>query len=130
MSQTLSAAHDDLYSALNVMLTGDADPVLAVWSLKNDVTYAGPFGGFSVGREAVETEFTRSAAIHLGGRIEVTDVRLVETQDMGYSICTEHGIDHMIDGVAVNLNHRATNIFRREADGWRLVHHHTDPSST
>ncbi len=130
MSQSLSSAHDDLYSSLNVMLTGDADPVLAVWSLEDDVTYAGPFGGFAVGRQSVADTFRQSAAMQLGGRIEVTDVHLVETSDMGYTVCTEHGIDHVIDGASANLTHRATNVFRRESDGWRLVHHHTDASST
>ena len=57
MSQSLSAAHDDLYSALNAMLTGDADPVLAVWSLEDDVTYAGPIGGITVGRQSVADAF-------------------------------------------------------------------------
>jgi len=47
---------------------------------------------------------------------------------MGYTVCTEHGIDHVIDGALVNLTHRATNGFRREDDGWRLVLHHTDAS--
>ena len=130
MSQSLSAAHDDLYAALNLMLTGDADPVLAVWSLEDDVTYAGPFGGFTVGRESVADAFRQSAALQLGGRIEVTDVHFVETSDMGYTVCTEHGIDHVINGEAVSLTHRATNVFRREPSGWRLVHHHTDASST
>jgi ketosteroid isomerase-like protein len=129
MTDSLSAAHDALYRSLNLMLAGDPEPVLAVWSLEDDITYAGPFGGFTVGRQAVAADFGRTAAIKLGGRIEVTDVRLVETPDMGYSVCTEHGLDHVIDGAPVNLTHRATNIFRREADGWRLVHHHTDPAS-
>lgn len=33
MSQSRSAAHDALPSALNQMLAGDAEPVLAGWSL-------------------------------------------------------------------------------------------------
>lgn len=128
MSQSVSAAHDDLYAALNVMLTGDAAPVLAVWSAADDVTYAGPFGGFTSGRAGIVEAFEASAAMHLQGRIEVTDVQMVESGDMGYTVCTEHGIDHVVDGQPVNLTHRATNIFRREADGWHLVHHHTDAS--
>lgn len=128
-STSLTDAHDALYASLNVMLQGDPDPVLAIWSSENDVTYAGPFGGWKEGRDAVAEEFTRSAALMLGGRIEVSDVRFVETADMGYSVCTEHGIDHVIDGEPMNLTHRATNIFRREPSGWQLVHHHTDHSS-
>jgi ketosteroid isomerase-like protein len=129
MSQSLTQAHEELYRALNVMLTGDAQPVVAVWSDAEDVTYAGPFGGFNTGNEAVKDSFRETAVLKLGGRIEISDVVIVETADMGYSVCTEHGIDHVINGESVNLTHRATNIFRREVSGWRLVHHHTDPSS-
>ncbi|MEI6365212.1 MAG: nuclear transport factor 2 family protein [Actinomycetes bacterium] len=124
----LASAHEALYDALNVMLTGDAGPIQAVWSTGDDASYAGPFGGFITGGAAVAQEFGRSAAMHLGGRIEDTDVIFVEGADLGYTVCVEHGIDHVINGEKVNLTHRATNIFRREPHGWRLVHHHTDPS--
>ena len=126
---TLASAHANLYEALNTMLTGDAVPVQAAWSTRDDVTYAGPFGGFTTGGDAVAQEFARSAAMRLGGRIEVTDVHMVEGSDMGYTTCTEHGIDHVINGEVVSITHRATNVFRLEPDGWKLVHHHTDPSS-
>ena len=45
MSATLGEAHDDLYRSLNVMLEGDAGPVLAVWSSSDDVTYGAPSAG-------------------------------------------------------------------------------------
>jgi ketosteroid isomerase-like protein len=123
---TLSSAHDTLYEALNVMLTGDPGPIQSVWSMGEDASYAGPFGGVMTGGPAIAQEFARVAAMKLSGRIEVTDAFMVEGVDMGYTVCTEHGIDHVIDGQAVNLTHRATNIFRREPQGWKLVHHHTD----
>lgn len=128
MSTSVAEAHDELYRSLNVMLTGDPSAVLAVWSDADDVTYAGPFGGFITGRQAVAEAFAAQAAMHLSGRIEVSDVHIVETDAMGYTACTEHGTGHVINGTPVTLMHRATNIFRREADGWRLVHHHTDVS--
>jgi ketosteroid isomerase-like protein len=67
--------------------------------------------------------------MELQGRLEVSDVRMVESEAMGYTVCAEHGIDHIINGQTVNLTHRATNIFRQATDGWRLAHHHTDASS-
>jgi ketosteroid isomerase-like protein len=129
-AQSLAAAHDALYSALNVMLSGDAGPIHALWSHGDDATYAGPFGGYFVGSVAIAEEFARAAALHLGGRIETTDVHMVSGADMGYTTCVEHGIDHVIEGERVSIAHRATNVFRREQDGWRLVHHHTDESSS
>ncbi|MEO6354113.1 MAG: hypothetical protein ABI656_00070 [bacterium] len=26
----------------------------------------------------------------------------------------------------MTINHRVTNIYQREAGGWKLIHHHTD----
>ena len=130
MSQSLPDAHAELYAALNEMLAGDPAPVLDVWSDNDDVTYAGPFGGYTLGRAAVVDAFEAAAAMNLGGRLEATDVHVVEGSDIGYSVCVEHGTDHVIDGQTVSLTHRATNVFRREADRWRLVHHHTDHSSS
>lgn len=127
---SLAVAHDALYSALNVMLSGDAGPIQAIWSSGDDATYAGPFGGTFVGSAAIAEEFARAAALHLRGRIETSDVHMVSGADMGYSTCVEHGIDHILDGERFSITHRATNIFRREAEGWRLVHHHTDASSS
>ena len=86
MSATLGEAHDDLYRSLNVMLEGDAGPVLAVWSNSDDVTYGGPFGGFLSGRDAVVEAFEASAAMVLGGSIEVSDVHMLEGADVGYSV--------------------------------------------
>jgi ketosteroid isomerase-like protein len=129
MSTSLQQAHDDLYQALNTMLTGDAAPVLTVWSQADDVSYGGPFGEFAHGRAAIAGIFEDVAQRNLQGEIVVTDVAMVEGTDLGYTTCIEYGNNHVIDGETVNLKHRATNIFRKEADGWHLVHHHTDGSA-
>jgi ketosteroid isomerase-like protein len=33
------------------------------------------------------------------------------------------------DGKPVEVRFRATNIFRKEQGGWKMVHHHTDLSA-
>jgi ketosteroid isomerase-like protein len=38
---------------------------------------------------------------------------------------TEHG-QASIGDQTVRIEWRATNIYRRESDGWKMVHHHTD----
>ncbi|MGE0451537.1 MAG: nuclear transport factor 2 family protein [Vicinamibacterales bacterium] len=128
MAQTLLQAHDALYAALNAMLEGDSAPLHEVWSSGADITFAGPFGGFQAGRELVVADFDRVASMRLGGSITVTGVHAVEGVDMGITTCTEHGEGHVIDGKPVSLTHRVTNVFRKESAGWKLIHHHTDPS--
>ena len=45
-----------------------------------------------------------------------------------HALCVEHGENMSADGKPIPVDHRATNIFRREAGKWKLVHHHTDIS--
>jgi ketosteroid isomerase-like protein len=46
-----------------------------------------------------------------------------EAYEVGY----EHG-QLKIDGQQVAIEQRVTNIYRREAGVWKIVHHHTDVS--
>jgi len=130
MSASLQQAHLELYAALNDMLAGKTDPILTVWSESDDTSYGGPFGEFAHGRAAITEIFQEVAQRNLQGEIVVTDVTTVEGSDLGYTTCIEHGNNHVMDGEIVSIKHRATNIFRKEDDGWHLVHHHTDSSAT
>jgi ketosteroid isomerase-like protein len=47
--------------------------------------------------------------------------------DMAYELGVERG-EFKMAGHPVSLEHRVTNIYRREAGTWKLVHHHTDTS--
>lgn len=126
---SLVSAHRNLYHSLNALLNGDSVSIAAIWSDADDISYAGPFGGTVIGRNLIIEEFQRVAAIHLAGRIEVSDIHMVEAEGMGFTFCMEHGIDHQHNGQSFSISHRATNVFRREADCWKLIHHHTDKSA-
>ncbi|HEV8711480.1 MAG TPA: nuclear transport factor 2 family protein [Candidatus Binatia bacterium] len=121
-------AADAFYAALNRMFTGDMGPMSEIWSHASDVTDMGPFGGRLVGWEKVGAEFEREAKMKLGGKVEARDVVVRVGGDLGYTLCVEHGENMSADGKPVTVDHRATNIFRREAGKWKLIHHHTDIS--
>lgn len=127
MSDSAQHAHERFYSALGQNLAGDTAAMADIWSEREDITNMGPFGGILVGRDAVLGQFRAEAARGMGGRVIVDDLHIVETGEMGYSIGTEIG-EGITDGEGnlVDIRHRATNVFRRDAGGWRLVHHHTD----
>jgi ketosteroid isomerase-like protein len=47
--------------------------------------------------------------------------------DAAYEVGVEHG-QLKLAGEQVSIEHRVTNIYRREAGGWKIVHHHADIS--
>jgi len=128
-SSAVQDAHNSFYAALADLLAGDSTAMEAMWSNSDDVTNLGPFVDRAVGAAAVKEQFRNEAALQLGGKVVVTDLHVVDLGDLGYTTGVENGTGHTgPDGEPMELRHRVTNIFRREADGWRIVHHHTDRS--
>ena len=127
MAETVEEAHEEFYSALNAMLKGDVVPMQQIVSVADEATLAGPFGDIQKGG-AMIAHFEGEAGMEMGGEVEVTDLTIVGGEDMGYSVCVENAKGLTIDGEKRDLIHRATNVFRREKDGWRMIHHHTDGS--
>jgi ketosteroid isomerase-like protein len=126
--EQIREASDRFYDAVNSMLGGDPDPMRAVWSHGDDVTYMGPFGSTKVGWAEVEDTWEHQARMHLGGRVEPVDLHVTVLGDVAYTMCVEKGEELNPDGGTVQVDHRATNIYRREDGEWKMVHHHTDLS--
>ena len=127
MAETVEEAHEEFYAALNSMLAGDIEPMRGIVSVADEATLAGPFGDIQTGG-AMIAHCEGEARMEMGGEVVVTDLTIVGGEDMGYSVCVENAKGLMIDGEQRDLAHRATNVFRREADGWKMIHHHTDGS--
>ena len=127
MAETVEEAHEEFYAALNAMLEGDIGPMRAIVSTADEATLAGPFGDIQTGG-AMIAHFESEAGMEMGGEVVVTDLTIVGGEDMGYSVCVENAKGLTIDGEQRDLAHRATNVFRREDDGWKMIHHHTDGS--
>lgn len=100
-----------------------------VWSHDADVTNAGPFNGCQVGWDEVRAQFQHEAELNLGGHVEVRNLLIREGGDLAYAFCTEHGENMTGRGRPVQVDQRATYIFRKEGGHWKMVHHHTDIST-
>ena len=122
--RTASAA---FYAALNQMANGDGRALAEVWSHSADVTTMHPRGGREVGWDAVRASFDQVAAIASDGTVRLEDQLIRVVGDLAYELGTERGRARFA-GDWVDLDHRVTNIYRREASGWKIVHHHTDVS--
>ena len=129
-AQELRIASDRYYLGLNSILNGDASGMDSVWSHAEDIVDMNFFGGKNTGWKAVDSAFEAEAKLKLHGSIECKDVIVVAGTDIGYTICTEKAYDMYYKDNPVELNLRATNIFRIEHGEWKLFHHHSDISST
>lgn len=124
--QALSAAVDRFYSALNTLFSGDAGPMIEVWSHADDVTYMGPTGGLYVGWDAVLGDWQAQADLKLGGQVLPSDMVMVIGRDLAVTSNNELGINTNADGEVQRVSIRATNMFRKEDGHWKMIGHHTD----
>jgi ketosteroid isomerase-like protein len=120
-------ASEQFYAALNRMTNGDAGPLSKIWSQGPAVTTMHPIGGREVGWDKVRESFQKVAQIASEGRVRLDEQAIQVTGDLAYELGVERG-QAKFAGQQVSLEHRVTNIYRREAGGWKIVHHHTDIS--
>ncbi len=123
--QAVAAATANFYAALNTMFTGDGKPMMAAWSHGKDVTYMGPDGKYLIGWDQVGPEWTAEAAAKLGGHVSPQQLHSVVGADLAVVNCIESG-ENIVDGKTETVKLRATNVFRKEAGGWKLIAHQTD----
>ena len=62
-----------------------------------------------------------------GGHVELTDQLIRVCGDTAYELGVEHA-KFAIAGEPLGVNSRVTNIYRRVAGAWKIVHHHGDKS--
>jgi ketosteroid isomerase-like protein len=120
-------ASTQFYAALNSMTDGSAAPMTQIWS-HGPVTTLHPIGGRQVGWDEVRGSFEQVAGLASGGHVELRDQHIqVLGDDVAYEVGVEHG-QAKLAGENIAIEQRVTNIYRREPDGWKVVHHHTDIS--
>jgi ketosteroid isomerase-like protein len=120
----VKAASDRFYSALSRM---DIEQLPEIWSHSDSVTTMHPMGGEQVGWQAVRESFEQAAGAMTDAHVEIADQIIQAGDDMAYEVGIERG-SAKVAGETISIEHRVTNVYRREAGGWKLVHHHTDIS--
>ncbi|MBW0149021.1 YybH family protein [Marinobacter arenosus] len=118
-------ASTQFYAALNTMLNGDAAPLSDIWSHNTDVTTMHPVGGRQVGWSEVQKAWEQVAQATTDGKVELKDQLIRVAGDVAYELGTEDA-EFTLGGQKVSGEVRVTNIYQREASGWKMTHHHTD----
>ena len=109
------------------MANGETGTMTGIWSHSADATALHPIGGRDLGWEKIRESFDNVASIASDGQIKLTDQIIHGAGDMAYELGTEKG-KLKLAGLQVAFEHRVTNVYRREAGAWKVVHHHTDLS--
>jgi ketosteroid isomerase-like protein len=119
------------YDAVNAVFQGDAGPMLALWSQADEASYCDTRGQIVRGWPALEAYWRRAAELNArapGGLRATGEVQqIVVGGELGYVVAVERV---RRDGESGVMTARATNIYRRETDGWRLLHRHADAPPT
>ena len=110
-------------------LQGNHAATAAHFSTKDDVTLANPLG-LPVRSFPAVAQAAAAAASQLSGgsMLGVEEVSRYSTADLGYVVQIERAQARLAGSQEVSrISLRVTMIFRREDDGWKVVHRHADP---
>jgi ketosteroid isomerase-like protein len=117
------------HRALESFITGDPEPVLALWSRRDDTSLANPFDPPVRGSDAVRDASARAAVqVSDGEAFSVERISGYSTPDLAYEVEIHRFRARLGDaGELAPVSLRVTTIYRREDDAWRVVHRHADP---
>ncbi|MBP2236742.1 ketosteroid isomerase-like protein [Sinorhizobium kostiense] len=117
------------HRALDAFVKGNPEPLKDLYSRRDDVIIANPFGPPARGWEKVAATMERAATNYREG--EATGFERISdyaTADLGYIIEIERFRSKVGGGdEIVPLELRVTTIFRREEGAWRIILRHADP---
>ena len=99
----------------------------ALWSHADDVTLCGAFGRVECGWENVAARLDWASSKYSDGTRSREEISGTVGTDFAYIVQTELIRSRLAGRTEQStLELRVTMVFRREADGWRIVHRHAD----
>jgi ketosteroid isomerase-like protein len=125
----LDDAIEQSHAALAEFVKGNPEPLKLMFSRKEDVTLANPFGPPVRGWEQAAATMERAASLYRSGEVTGFDsVAKNVTRDLAYILEVE-GYKAKIAGSdeVAPVTLRVTSIFRPEEGTWKIVHRHADP---
>jgi ketosteroid isomerase-like protein len=118
-------AEDAYYDALE---DGDLEALLTVWDTTDDISCLLPMHPLAQGRSAVREVFTRLCARGQGIALSVKHLGWIDGGDVAIHHVEESPQGHAPDGQPPMAVY-GVNIFRRGAEGWRLIVHQNAPTA-
>lgn len=118
-------------SALAALVAGDPRDYQRLWEHSPDVSLLGAFGGVAHGWDEVRDRLAAVAVTYGNGvyrRLDQLDEHV--HGDTAWTVHVEEIHSWTAAGERQVRERRVTKVYRRGADGWRIVHMHSDPLVT
>jgi ketosteroid isomerase-like protein len=118
--------------AAGEFVKGNPEPVKKLWSRREDVTLANPYGPPVRGWDEVAKTIEHAASLRRDGEFVGSEiVAKYVTPELAYVVQLERA-EAKVGGREDNapIATRATMIFRPEEGTWKMVHRHADPITT
>jgi ketosteroid isomerase-like protein len=131
-SDDVDRLNERYHLASDEFLKGNPEPVKKLWSHREDVSLANPYGPPVRGWEEVAKTTEHAASLRSDGEfLGYEVVSKYATSELAYVVQIERaeakiGGQEEITPYAV----RSTMIFRLEEGEWKVVHRHADPITT
>ena len=129
MTTDLGQVIEKYHQALGALINGDPEPVKTLFSRRDNVTLANPFGPPAVGPDQVEAVLNRAASLlREGEALRFESISEFATMDLAYVLHFERcrmKIAGAQEASPVSL--RVTTIFGRDDGEWKIVHRQADP---
>jgi ketosteroid isomerase-like protein len=123
---------EQYHLALDEIMKGSAQGYKKLYSRRDDVTLANPFGPPVRGWEEVAPTLERAASHYRDGQATgFENVAKYVTAELAYTVEMERcqaKVEGRDDVTPIAV--RVTTIFRPEEDTWKVVHRHADPIAT
>lgn len=105
----------------------NAEKILSCWSTWNGTTLLFPGVDVARGWDSINEAWGTVSANTRHLNILLKPISIIRLGDFGFtflsgSIISTHGDETLTVEVYM------TNVYRREEDGWKLIHHHTSPA--
>ena len=124
---------EQYYRAQGEFLRGNPQPVKDLFSKREDVTLANPYGPPVRGWDEVAKTIEHAASLRTDGTfVEWQILAKYVSAELAYVVQIERAEAKVgARGDITPLAVRATMLFRPEEDGeWKIVHRHADPITT
>jgi ketosteroid isomerase-like protein len=132
MAADLEEFVERYHRAVEAFIKGDPAPQERIWSRHDDVTLANPLGPPARGWTEVLDSLRRAVSqVSDGEVLAVERISGDSSGDLAYLLELEQSrvrLGGAREPASVSL--RVTTIFRREEDGWKVLHRHADAITT